>query len=47
MAVDQFGSADRNEKIDMCKYMLDIFNSVKDCDFMSLEEAIVLSAYPA
>ena len=47
MAVDQFVSADRNEKIDMCKYMLDIFNSVKDCDFMSLEEAVMLSAYPA
>ena len=46
MAVNQFASADRNEKIDMCKYMLDIFNSVKDCDFMSLEEAVVLSAYP-
>ena len=47
MAVDEFISADRNEKIDMCKYMLDIFNSVKDCDSMSLEEAVMLSAYPA
>jgi hypothetical protein len=47
MAVDQFYDADRNEKIDMCKYMLDIFNSVKDCDFMTLEEAVMFSAYPA
>ena len=46
MAVDQFVSADRNEKIYMCKYMLEIYNSAKDCDFMTLEQAVILSAYP-
>ena len=47
ITVDQYISADRNEKVDMCKYMLDIFNSVNGCDFMTLEEAVILSAYTA
>ena len=47
IAVEQFALANRNDKIEMCKHMLGIFNSVKDCEFMTLEEAVVLSAYDA
>ena len=46
-AVEQFVSATGSEKIEMCNYLLDIYNSAEGCDFMTLEEAVMLSAYPA
>ena len=46
-AVEQFNSTTGEEKLDMCNYLLDIYNSTRECDFMTLEEAVMLSAYPA
>lgn len=47
MTFDQFVSADRDSKISMCNTMLDIYNCARKCDFMTLEDAVILSAYPA
>lgn len=44
-ALEQFETAVVIKKIDMCKYLLEIFNSVKDSNVMSLEQAVILSAY--
>ena len=43
-AVEQFNFAIGNEKYDMCKYLLEIYNDAQN-DSMSLETAILLSAY--
>ena len=47
IAVAEFEAATGTEKINMCNQLLEIFNHTKDCDFMTLEQAVILSAYPA
>lgn len=44
-ALQDFQFATASEKIKMCKYLLWIFNSVKNNDAMTLEQAVILSAY--
>jgi hypothetical protein len=46
-AVEEFESASSSEKVDMCNYLLSIYNRTADCDIMTLEQAVILSAYPA
>lgn len=46
-ALEEFESADTQEKIPMCNYLLKIFNDARESECMSLEQAVVLSAYPA
>ena len=44
IAIEQFNSARGEEKYNMCKYLLEIFDSTQD-GVMNLETAVILSAY--
>lgn len=46
-ALDEFWNAPVPEKVEMCKYLLEIYNDTKECGCMTLEQAVILSAYPA
>ena len=46
VAVEQFEAATGSEKIRMGNYLLKIFNSTSS-GTLSLEQAVILSAYPA
>lgn len=45
VAVEEFNSAVGAEKINMAEYLLKIYNDAKDSGIMSLEQAVILSAY--
>lgn len=45
IAVEEFNSAVGAEKINMAEYLLKIYNDAKDSGIMSLEQAVILSAY--
>ena len=45
IAVEEFDSAVGEEKINMAEYLLKIYNDAKDSGIISLEQAVILSAY--
>lgn len=45
IAVEEFDSAVGAEKINMAEYLLKIYNDAKDSGIISLEQAVILSAY--
>ena len=45
VAVEEFDSAVGMEKINMAEYLLKIYNDAKDSGIISLEQAVILSAY--
>lgn len=47
VAVKQFEAATGAEKIIMGNYLLKIFYAPTKCSGMTLEQAVILSAYPA